>query len=283
MNLDFFIKDDKTGEQSDTTKRAWLSFLVIVVIGIIRTTVMFFTKVNDQVINFFHFFARLLGITGQGAYTIKRLAEKKEEKEVTQNPVQSTDIETPQISLIDRLKEYAMCKYGVTCNEWVMFAVRGATVNTQTLELIPNDNKVDKYNDSIILLKGADLKYFQASIDPGQYWIDNPMNEGGAARLEPGLYKYKTGKHKGKPAFNQASKVRVMRDVDRDGIWVREPIEEGYFGINIHWSYTLDKVGKDSAGCIVLKSKIDGKEWQDFYNTLSPQKEFYVIIVDGEV
>lgn len=185
------------------------------------------------------------------------------------------------VALIDRLKRYAKANYGnVNFDNWVMFAIRGAYIKEGGIVL--NDNEIDKYNDSFVLIKGDSIKTYEASIDPGLHWIKNPMSKGGAAQVQKGIYKYKLGKHKGKPAFNQASKIKVMRDKDGNGIWQDEPIEEGYFGINIHWSWTLDKVGKDSAGCMVLKSKQNGTEWKDFFNTLAPQKEFYVIVMDGE-
>ena len=104
MNLDFFTKDDKTGEASDTTKRAWLGFGFILLVGLILICVMLFTKVNEQVISFFQFLASLLGLTGPGAYSLKRVTEKKESSAIPKEEIKDVITGNKESVLIDGIE-----------------------------------------------------------------------------------------------------------------------------------------------------------------------------------
>lgn len=304
--IDVLHKDDKTGEHSDTTLRAWIGFLVVAILGLIIFIMIWNGKtISEQMIELYKWIAGILGGGSIFNYALKRTSEnlgelKPIKKEENTNQEENIDenqensnienlietnkpIEKPKsLALKDKLKQFAKNTYGIDCNknEWVMFGIRGGTIKNN--KLIQNDNKIDYYNDSVIIIKNQDMKCYEATVDPGKYWIENPMEKGGAARLEKGVYKYKPGTHRGKKAFNQSSKVKVMRDVNQDGIFSHEPINSGYFGINIHWTYNLEKVGKNSAGCIVIKSLVDGKPWKDFYSTMCKMKEFYVIILESK-
>jgi hypothetical protein len=104
-----------------------------------------------------------------------------------------------------------------------------------------------------------------ATTDPGKYWLVNPMNPKGTAILVPGQYSgtYKIGKHQNNyVALVQAKPVKVWRDNNRDEVidynsfHTANPVDEGFFGINIHRSnpYTESyAVNKWSAGCQVFK------------------------------
>lgn len=67
---------------------------------------------------------------------------------------------------------------------------------------------------------GWELVQYDATTDPGLYWLVNPLNEGGTAILLPGQYKgvYKIGLHKGYKAFEQVGNMSYVRDNDRDKV-----------------------------------------------------------------
>ena len=107
---------------------------------------------------------------------------------------------------------------------------------------------------------------WQATTDPGKYWLLNPMNPKGTAVLVPGQYRgtWQLGKHQGKyEALVQRKPVKVYRDNNKDETIdynnITTLVDEGYFGINIHRSNPYDQsyvINKWSAGCQVFK-KID--------------------------
>jgi len=107
---------------------------------------------------------------------------------------------------------------------------------------------------------------WQATTDPGKYWLMNPMNPKGTAVLIPGQYRstWQIGKHQGKyEALVQRKPVKVWRDNNKDEVIdynnITTLVDEGYFGINIHRSNPYDQsyaVNKWSAGCQVFK-KVD--------------------------
>ena len=190
--------------------------------------------------------------------------------------------ETRSESLYDRLRAYAHNKYGLIIHDFVLFAVRGATYKNG--ELVLNDNKLDEYNDCFLVVnENAILADLEASVDPGFDWVKDPMNKKGTARVENGLYYYKAGLHKGHAAFVQYGKIKVRRDENRDGVWAdSEFTEEGFFGINIHWSYSKNKVGRDSAGCMVVRGNRQSDEWNTLLRIFHFQERFAVIVVDGK-
>lgn len=102
---------------------------------------------------------------------------------------------------------------------------------------------------------------FNATTDPGTYYLENPVNVKGAAVLKEGIYKdaFKIGYHKNKKnhkAFIQIGPVTVYRDNDKDNVPEKSNLEEtGLFGINIHRAYIdgRDSIDKWSAGCQVLQ------------------------------
>jgi hypothetical protein len=107
---------------------------------------------------------------------------------------------------------------------------------------------------------------WQATTDPGKYWLKNPMNPKGTAVLVPGQYRgtWQLGKHQGKyEALVQRKPVKVYRDNSKDEVIdynnIVTLVDEGYFGINIHRSNPYDQsyeINKWSAGCQVFK-KVD--------------------------
>lgn len=128
----------------------------------------------------------------------------------------------------------------------------------------------------VVIYKNANLKdiikVYPATTDPGQYWLENPMNPRGTAVLVPGQYRgtWKLGKHQNKyEALVQRKTVKVWRDNTKDSTIDYDSfsnINEGFFGINIHRSNPYDKsyvVNRWSAGCQVFQSVHDFDEFMD--------------------
>lgn len=113
---------------------------------------------------------------------------------------------------------------------------------------------------------------YDATTLPGVYWVNNPMDSKGAARLLPGKHSFIRGLHKGKPAFIQNGLFPVLRDSDQDlGFdWNDDYLDIGNFGIDLHAGGSAT-IGKWSAGCQIIKTD---KGYSDVWS--SPTwKEFY--------
>ena len=129
---------------------------------------------------------------------------------------------------------------------------------------------------------------YNATTDPGLYWIGNPLNVDGCAILVPGQYKnvYKVDKHRGKykALCQRNGKVEVYRDGNKDDIYDydEDTITEGWFGINIHRSHPYkptNYVNKYSAGCQVLQDPDDFDEFMDIIEK-SKQKTFTYTLIE---
>ena len=115
---------------------------------------------------------------------------------------------------------------------------------------------------------------WNATTDPGIYWLDQPLNVRGTAILVPDQYRssYQIGLHRNKyEALVQCKSVKVYRDNDKDEIldMMPETIQRGLFGINIHRASAdqrSTRVGKWSAGCQVLADPRDFAQLMDICN-----------------
>ncbi len=137
------------------------------------------------------------------------------------------------------------------------------------------DEVTNKFDDKITLSYKVDGEWefysFDATTDPGRYWVENIMRVEGVACLKPGQYKsYKIDKHrKSYDALCQRiSEVTVYRDSNKDGCYDLDDdnTQTGYFGINIHRATSREgkkstQVDKWSAGCQVIASNDD---WEEF-------------------
>ena len=67
----------------------------------------------------------------------------------------------------------------------------------------PNDHEENKWNDLRLLIRfeGGEPRIigkWAATTEPGRYYIDHPLNPGGAARVELGQYRaWQVGIHRG--------------------------------------------------------------------------------------
>jgi lysozyme len=106
---------------------------------------------------------------------------------------------------------------------------------------------------------------WQATTDPGIYYLNQPLNVSGTAIMAEGQYpsSYEIGLHKGKyEALVQCKPIKAYRDNDRDEILDMMPdtIQKGLFGLNIHRAsadYRSIRVDKWSAGCQVVADPRD--------------------------
>ncbi len=153
--------------------------------------------------------------------------------------------------------------------------------NSQTEGRVTNH-----YDDNMTLSYDVDnVEKFQCwsnTTDPGEYWIDHPMNKNGTAILVPGQYKgvYKIdghGKSKYTALCQRHGKVRVYRDGNKDDQYDfdSDTITEGNYGINIHRSSaykTGTYVNKYSAGCQVFA---DPDDFDDFMDICKKSSDLY--------
>lgn len=152
--------------------------------------------------------------------------------------------------------------------------------NSQTEGRVTNH-----YDDNITLSYDvSDIEKFYCwnnTTDPGEYWIDHPMNKDGTAILVPGQYKgvYKIDKHGGryKALCQRGGKVKVYRDGNLDDVYdyKTDTIAEGYYGINIHRSSaykTGTYINKYSAGCQVFS---DPDDFDDFMEICHKSADLY--------
>ena len=114
---------------------------------------------------------------------------------------------------------------------------------------------------------------WKATTDPGQYWMEHPMNSGGCAILVPDQYRgsHKVGNHFKYQALRQQRNVKVYRDNNLDDTYDTDvdTITEGLYGINIHRSNPYNEsyyVNKWSAGCQVFKKVEDFDEFMIICN-----------------
>ena len=147
--------------------------------------------------------------------------------------------------------------------------------NSKTLNEITN-----KFDDCLTVsykVDGLWNRYcFPCTTDPGKYWTENLLNEGGVAILKEGQYRgsHQIGLHQGKyEALRQVKPVQVYRDNNLDNCYDmnEESLQEGIFGINIHRATkyegkTSTQIDKWSAGCQVIASNDDFTLFMEIVN-----------------
>jgi len=157
------------------------------------------------------------------------------------------------------------------------FAVfeRGA-YNLNMFGIRSPENKAGKFDDLIgcAYRDEADgpwrVDYWRGTLDPGAYWLENPMRVDGCAaivcdRQYRGMWK--VGLHRGQyRALVQVGEVEVYRDNNLDRVLDRDEstIMRGLFGINGHRAGADSSVvDKWSAGCQVVARRRDHDAWMD--------------------
>jgi len=168
-------------------------------------------------------------------------------------------------------------QFEVDWNKMWFLGLRGGRAlyaQDQTKELdkitvVDIDPEYHTYDCSIIQIYNGHIRLFQATTLPGVYWIDNPLNSKGGARLLPGKHKFIRGKHRGRPAFRQYGDMPLLRDTDRNKDFDFEGddiLDIGFFAINLHVGGG-EKIGRWSAGCQVIQAA--GSNLYNPYNSTS--------------
>ena len=134
---------------------------------------------------------------------------------------------------------------------------------------------------------------FEATTDPGLYYLQNPGRVVGTGILVPDQYYNVWQWGMGSNGYNQllqrGAAVKVYRDKNRDQYLDMDPktIEEGYFGMNLHRAHAtvLQKwVGKYSAMCQVIRDNAEA--WPkvvEIVEKLCPQKFYtYTLLVESD-
>ncbi len=150
--------------------------------------------------------------------------------------------------------------------------------------LVVKKKMPNRFTDALFLL-GPDsnktVQFYPATTTPGPAFMvksyrnlmasrgnASGINPKGLAIIQPGVYTYKLGKHKGKEdALIQAEPVTVHRytPVDSESQATFKTFspgneEKGEFGINIHQGADIDTVDNISSGCLATQYKKDMKE-----------------------
>lgn len=135
----------------------------------------------------------------------------------------------------------------------------------------PNDNRPNWFNDlrCVVTLEAGQpiiRGQWEATTEPGSKYTKQPINPGGAARIEFGQYKsWQVGVHRGdhEALVQTGGKVTVCRDLNKDYERIGDKRETDYFGINQHWGYDLpvSDIGPSSAGCLVGRTKAGHREF----------------------
>lgn len=152
-------------------------------------------------------------------------------------------------------------------------------------------NETNIFNDTLGVLYLWDGcwrgHYWAGTVDPGAYWLENPMNIKGTAVMCPGQYRgaYELGNHRGKPALIQSGPVTVWRDFNRDTTIDRQgDPDHGLFGCNLHRAGKSSKlVDRWSAGCQVWANEQDFEEFMDICHkqtTMTGFKTFTYTLLD---
>jgi len=147
------------------------------------------------------------------------------------------------------------------------------------------DQQSDLFNDFIGICSGDIIRVYAGTTDPGAWWTRNPITAAGttgAAHLCEGFHKnaWRVGTHAtGTPFAHEAlvqtgNKVKIWRDVNKDYEKSdRDPVQEGYYGINIHRAGLDDpmKIGKYSAGCQVVQNH---KEFEELIGIVKASENY---------
>lgn len=136
-----------------------------------------------------------------------------------------------------------------------------------------NEDELNVWNDLRMVIEFKNDKpeiigCWQATTEPGRYYVQNPMNANGAARIAFGQYRaWQLGTHGNadphEALVQTGGPVTVHRDTNRDGSRAGDMVESGFFGINQHWGGDSPEsdIGRWSAGCQVGRTRQGHREF----------------------
>jgi hypothetical protein len=126
-------------------------------------------------------------------------------------------------------------------------------------------NRFAIYDDAIIVEIEGEVSVFRASVDPTWALVLHPINPGGAAQLQPGVWNFGHHLLHGKyPCLGQSEAVTINR-LHPDGTVAR--VETGEYGICIHSGGEGMQTNRFSAGCQIIQNPngyFGNPAWQHF-------------------
>jgi hypothetical protein len=181
----------------------------------------------------------------------------------------------PQMKEKDVLKLIKKYKIDREKHPVVLVGVRGYYLDTMGVK---GENDRGIFDDAAFILTPNGFFSFNFNTDPSAYRKgEGYSTKKGMACLMAGLWWYKIGLHKGKPAYRQAAHVTVMRD----GIKGDYP-HTGDHAINIHWAPPSGRTS--SEGC----QTVPYSQWSAFKSLLDMElnkygqgKKFPYILVEN--
>lgn len=178
----------------------------------------------------------------------------------------------PNLGIEGVLKIVESNKIDRTQNPVVLVAIRGYYLDSMG---VPGENDRGIYDDACFVVTPEECRAYNFNTDPSFYRKGQGRDaEKGMAQLKPGVWKYRTGLHKGYAAFVQADEVVVLRDGLKGNYEDR-----GWFGINLHKGGAN---GTSSEGCQTWpKDQFDAAR-EFIYHELSRYRQttFAYVLVD---
>lgn len=158
-----------------------------------------------------------------------------------------------------------------------------------------NPDRLDEWNDCFLALEIIDNQPqitggpWLGTTEPGFYYRKHRLNPDGAFQiaLEQHRFAWCFGLHKNYEALVQCAPVTGYRDTNGNGI--RDSGDKkvtGSFDINFHHGWDAAKVGRNSAGCQVIRGKNDFAEAlrllkSDVRYQANPSYRFTITVIDG--
>jgi peptidoglycan hydrolase-like protein with peptidoglycan-binding domain len=150
----------------------------------------------------------------------------------------------------------------------------------------PNNDAPDRWNDLVGIMqfdapnqpKWSCL--YVGTTEPGRYYTLNPLNRGGAARLQLGQHKqlWAVGQHRGYEAMQQVGVATLVRDSNHNFLRDDRVTREAGNGINLHTTKTTGWRGAYntfistwSAGCVLIR---DPNEFLSFMRLVKASTQY---------
>lgn len=170
--------------------------------------------------------------------------------------------------MIDKIKDYKQIYDLFKKYNYVFFNKKAYDLN---IFAIRSKNRIADSFDDVLGCAYLDdsgkecLFKCWCTVDPGNYYLKNLMDSGGAAAIVPGQYKkvWQLGYFKGTHALMQIRPFHIFRDKNKDNIldFDKNTITSGIYGIFLHESFQkleeAHNISNSSAGCVVPKIKKD--------------------------
>jgi len=168
--------------------------------------------------------------------------------------------------------------------DYEMFETDNLPYNLNIIGIRNNNSAPNSFDDYIVLIwkyKGEwNFKKYEATTDPGLYYLNHPLSPQGTAILKEGQYFhcFCIGLHQGKyKALVQFMPLTVLRDFNKDNYlgFASGKEETGLFGINIHRANLSGKtinVNQWSAGCQVFA---DSTQFNEFISLCEMAQKYW--------